>query len=156
MMNMRRSRTFGIVGRDEGIQVLVGFQPTIHQVDDAIGHIENAVVVGDHQNGAALFLGQVLHQGDHVPARFFVEGGGGLIRQNQLGLIDQGAGDRHPLLLPPREGIGLVIDSISQPHLAQNLDRLLIACCEIALVAPPPFLHFGWRSGTQTGCGPGR
>ncbi len=43
---------------------------------------EDAVVVGDHEDGAAFFLSLVLHQPHYVAARLFVEGGDGFVGEN--------------------------------------------------------------------------
>ncbi len=47
---------------------------------------------------------------------FAVQCAGGLVGQDDGRVIDQGAGDGHPLLLPARKLIGLMIDAVAQPH----------------------------------------
>ena len=44
----------------------------------------------------------------HDTARLAVQRAGRLIGQNQRRLVDHGAGDRHPLLLPAGKLVGLV------------------------------------------------
>lgn len=55
-------------------------QPTVLHRQGSIRDIENSVVVGDQQDGAALLPGQPLHQGDDIPAGAAVEGRCWLVR----------------------------------------------------------------------------
>src|SRR5512139_706893 len=54
----------------------------------------------DHGDAGAVLL---LQQRHHLEARRRVERAGGLVGEDQLGVVDERAGDRHPLLLPARE-----------------------------------------------------
>ena len=68
---------------------------------DAIGVLHGGEAVGDDQRGAALheplerLLDQVLALG--------VEGAGGLVEDEDARVLEDGAGDGHPLLLPAGE-----------------------------------------------------
>jgi hypothetical protein len=50
-----------VIELGRGRNPIAGFgQVTIFEVNDAIGDIENAIVVGDKQNGAVFLLGEVV------------------------------------------------------------------------------------------------
>lgn len=83
-------------------------------MNNAVGNVENAIVVGDQKNGAALLLGEALHELYHVATRLAIESRRGLVGQNELGLGDQGVGDRNPLLLPTGSVLGAVIESVPE------------------------------------------
>ena len=78
-------------------------QPAVLEVDDAVGDVEDAVVVRDQQHGDALLLGQIVHQVDHVAAGLLVERRGGLVGEDDARPPGERAGDRDALLLPARE-----------------------------------------------------
>ncbi len=79
------------------------------------------------QQGHALALEPVQPVPEHVP-RLRVQTGGRLVQQQDVGVVDQGAGDRQPTLHPARQrfddGVGPVgeLDEVEQlvslgPHL---------------------------------------
>ena len=48
-------------------------QVTVFHVEDPVGDIQDPVVMGDQQDGAALIAGKLLHQVDDVAARAAVK-----------------------------------------------------------------------------------
>ena len=57
----------------------------------------------------------------------FVDGvqvAGGLIGENDLGIVDQGARDADPLLLSARELSGQMPGTLFQSHMGQGCERL--------------------------------
>ena len=73
-----------------------------------------------HRHALAVQLGQQRH---HVVAGFAVERSGGLVGQDQRGLVHQGPRNRHPLLLPARELVGRVVGARAQAHPPQRGQR---------------------------------
>jgi hypothetical protein len=59
-------------------------------------------------------------------ARPLVQGGGRLIGEDQLGLVDERTSDGDPLPLPPGQLLGFVADALGQPEPAEQLYRLCV------------------------------
>jgi len=76
-------------------------EPSIFQVQDPVRNVEDAIIVGNQQDGCAPLPGQGLHAIDHLAARRLVERRGRLVRQQPGRLSDQGARNGHALPLPP-------------------------------------------------------
>ena len=57
-------------------------------------------------------------------AGIVVQGAGWLVAQQQLGILGQGPGDGHPLLLTAGELCREVAHPVRQPHGAQHLRRV--------------------------------
>ena len=91
-----------------------GAQPAVLEVDDAVGDVEDAVVVGDQQHRDALLLGEVVHQVHHLAAGLLVERGGGLVGQDQARAAGEGARDRHALALSARELRGILLRALAE------------------------------------------
>ena len=98
-----------------------------------------AIFEGDGAGGIAMHQVQEVQAAKHGDAAFFVQlfkiledrmrqngiqRGDRFIRQDQLGILHQGAGDAHALLLPARERIGAHVGLIGQAHLVEAGDRL--------------------------------
>jgi hypothetical protein len=75
---------------------------------------DSRIVGGDDQSGAVLAV-EGEQQVDDPGADRRVQVSGGLVGQQQAGSHDQGAGDRHPLLLPARQLRGQRAGPIAQP-----------------------------------------
>ena len=80
----------------------MGYLTVVH-VCDAIGKIEDAIVVGDDEDGAFRADCDLAQQFHHMVAGVFVEGRGGLIADDELGVVNQRAGESDSLLLTPGE-----------------------------------------------------
>jgi hypothetical protein len=70
---------------------------------DAIGVREDAVVVGDDEDGAFGAAGDLLKNFHDEEAVFGVESGGGFVADDEAGVVDEGAGDGDALLLATGE-----------------------------------------------------
>jgi len=57
------------------------------------------------------------------PSGRFVQIAGGLVGQKQTGIVDQGSGQRHALLLTAAEFAGAMLAAILQPNFFQPLGR---------------------------------
>ena len=70
-------------------------------VDDAHAVADlrhDAQVVGDHEHGGAVLPLELLHHVQHLGLDGHIQGGGGLVGNEQLRVADEGHGDNHPLL----------------------------------------------------------
>ena len=76
-------------------------QPSVRQLDAAVGAASHGRVVGDHHDGVALAV-EFVEKLDHDFFVGLVQVAGGLVGQNQGGMIDQRPSDGHALLLAPR------------------------------------------------------
>src|SRR5205823_12823492 len=76
-----------------GLIVTSSGEPPVLDVQDAIGDVEDPVVVGHQEHGASVTPGQHAHQVHDLPSHLAVEGGGGLVGEDDVGLPGQGARD---------------------------------------------------------------
>ena len=86
-----------------------------------IGHLVE--LVGDDDHRHALLL-EAQHQIQQRPGILLVQGGGGLVQDQQLGLLCQGLGDFHQLLLAGADGLDLDLAALLQAHHLQVFVRL--------------------------------
>ena len=70
---------------------------------DAIGVREDAVVVGDDEDGAFGAAGDLFEDFHDEEAVFGVESGGGFVADDEAWVVDEGAGDGDALLLAAGE-----------------------------------------------------
>lgn len=75
-----------------------------HGVRDVAGGGE-IIVMGDEQQGRGMLAHCVPQHRKHLAAGLGVECSGRLVADEKLGLVDQGAGDRNPLLFAARESL---------------------------------------------------
>jgi hypothetical protein len=92
----------------------------ISKLDDPPGETSDAFLVGDQHDGDSFVFVQSLKGLHDLGASPAVEIAGGLIRQDQAGVIDQGARDGDPLLLSARELSGLMAAPIGEPDRLQR------------------------------------
>ncbi len=83
--------------------------PTVRDLDDTVGGLGDAPVVGDEDDGVA-HCRQLPQQRHHLAARLAVERTGRLVCQDDLATIHQRAGDRDPLLLAAGKLVRPVIE----------------------------------------------
>ena len=100
-----------------------------HPVAD-LGH--DAQVVGNQQQGGTELFLQLVHQFQHLGLDGHVQGGGGLVRQNQLRRAGDAHGDDHPLLHAAGELVGILViagpgDAHHLQHIAGLSPALLLA-----------------------------
>src|SRR5690606_23453814 len=74
-------------------------QPPVDHLDDAVAVGEDVVVVSDHDDGDPPLVAPCREQLDDLVAARPVEGRGGLVDEEQPGVVDEGACDAHPLPL---------------------------------------------------------
>jgi len=77
--------------------------------------------VGDHQQTLAA-RPQVGEQPQDLARGPAVEVAGGLVGQDQQGVVDQGSGQRHPLALAPGQPVGQVVAAIRDIQPLEQLD----------------------------------
>ena len=99
----------------------------VFQGEDPPGLLGDVQVVGDQHQGYAQLPAGVFEQSEHLLARFTVKIARGLVCKEDRRLVGQSAGDGHPLLLPPGEGAGQVIEALAQAqHLHEHVDVFLL------------------------------
>jgi hypothetical protein len=69
------------------------------ELKDSIAALGEVIVVGDVDRGKSMFLMEFGEQIDHLVAGAVVEGAGGFVGEEELGLGDEGTGDGDALLL---------------------------------------------------------
>ena len=83
-------------------------------------------LVGDHHHGDAHAPVDVLDEPEDIPGGLGIQGGGGLIAQQDFGVAGQGPGDGDPLLLPAGELGGVGVRLVGQAHDVQQLPGPLL------------------------------
>ena len=92
----------------------------VPQTDDAVGILLRQFgVVGDHDYEAVFC--HILQQLHDLDARLAVQCAGGLVGQQDVGIVDEGAGDGHALHLAARHLGGALVELVPQAHLPQRL-----------------------------------
>lgn len=99
-----------------GIVGFVDVQPAMVDFRDFPHHpVEKVPIVGDHQDGAFIFLQIVLEPDHHPPVQVV----GRLVQNEQLAGGNEGGGHGHPLFLPAgQQGHGTV--EVRQPQAGEN------------------------------------
>ena len=97
--------------------------PLVHDGDAARQRHRLFLVVGDDDEGDAGALLDVHQLELRVLAQLLVEGAERLVQQQQLGLLGQGAGQRHALALAARELVRLAAGQLRELHQIQHLAR---------------------------------
>ena len=108
--------------------------------------LHHAHLVGDDHHGDAQLAVDVLNQLQDLPGGFGVQGAGGLVAQQHLGIGGQSPGDGNALLLTAGELRGIGLGLVRQPHQLQQLPGLGLGL----LPAHPGQLH-GEADVLQTG-----
>ena len=95
-------------------------------MNDALGHFGDVVLVGDDDDRDALPVDveQDIH---HLLRGLGIEGPGGLIGEDHLGLGDEGAGNGHALFLATGELIGHMIGPVAQAYPVEVLQGEAVA-----------------------------
>ena len=101
-----------------------------------VGHVPGeSHLMGDDDHGGLLF-GQGADHPQHLAGELRVQGGGGLVKAEDIGAEGQGPGDGHPLLLAAGELVGVMPRPVGQTHLGQQRPSLLLDLSEDALLLP--------------------
>jgi hypothetical protein len=82
----------------------------------------HSAVVGDTDNGTAFFAGDLAKQAHHAFAALGIERGGGLISEDDLRRVRQGAGNGDALLFAPGEFLGQVVLTFAD---AEEIEQFL-------------------------------
>ncbi len=98
----------------------VTFHTAVTQFHYAVGISGHFFIVGDDDESDALFLVQLLQQGHHLRAGRAVQIAGWFIGQDERGVVNEGAGDSHPLLFATRKFGGDVLQPMAQPYRFQQ------------------------------------
>ena len=83
------------------------------EFDAAIGELADGRIVGDHEDGVA-FAVEIAQQANHGFFVGFVEIAGGLVGENQLGMIDQRASDGDTLLFAAGKLRGKMVEAFAE------------------------------------------
>ena len=98
-----------------------GLQASIFQLEPSVGEsIEQLEVVGGHDDGGSgcvELTEDIQHPFRVVP----VQVSGGLVRQDDVGLSGDGAGDGYPLLLAPGKLVGMGVATVGQSRAFEDL-----------------------------------
>ena len=105
---------------------------------DPVGHVRHdAHVVGDEQDSGVQFLLQRPQQIENVGLHGHVEGRGGLVGDDHLGVAGKGHGDHHTLPHTTRQLVGVLLDAplrIRDTDGFEQVDRLLpgdLTVCDV-------------------------
>jgi hypothetical protein len=87
------------------------YAPGVHHRDLVGGLGDHAEVVGDHDHRRARLTLQAFDQLEDLRLHRHVEGGGGLVGDQQAGLVDQRHRDHRALTHPARELVGIGLEA---------------------------------------------
>jgi len=82
--------------------------PSVLHPDNPVRHLGEALIVGDDNEGLAELLAEVEEELVELLFVLRVEGAGGLVGKDDIGLVHEGAGHGDALLLATRELGGAV------------------------------------------------
>ena len=105
---------------------LLADDAAVHHKNPAAHAGNHAQIVGDHDDGGVAALLQVVQQIQHLRLNGHVQGGGGLVCDDQLGLAGDGRGDHHALAHAAGELVGVLLESrlrVGNLHALQKLQR---------------------------------
>ena len=92
--------------------------------NDLVAHIgDHAQVVGNHDDGHAHFLLQVLHQLQNLGLNGHVQSGGGFIGNQDVRLTGQRHGDHHPLAHAAGKLVGILLQPLFRLVHAHQLEH---------------------------------
>ena len=102
------------------ISSLPRHDPAVLDADDAVSHLGDFLIMGDHHHSLGKLLAGHLHEAQHILAGSAVQIAGGLVGQKNGGLGGQSPGDSYPLLLSTRELARQVPELFSRPKVAMT------------------------------------
>ena len=88
-----------------------------------IEHVQRAVVVCHHHHGGTAFMGDLAEQLHDLAASLAVQCRRRLICQNKAGLVGEGAGHGHALLLTSGKGVGEIVGAIRDAQVVEQFHR---------------------------------
>ena len=131
------------------VKYLVG-RPLLHHLaavhhHDVVGHLGyDAEVVGDEDYAGAVFLLQLAEQLENGLLHRHVEGRGGLVGNEYVGVVDQRHGYHHALFLAAADLVGVAFENLfwaGKEHLFEEPDNALLGCLLVASVVPIVGMH---------------
>ena len=94
--------------------------PTILDMDHLICHRGNGRIVGDDHDRHTLLPAGVLKQPQDRLAGDIIQGAGGLITEQQFGILCQGTGNGDPLLFTARELGREIAQPVAESHMPEH------------------------------------
>ena len=94
---------------------------SIMQSNTPLGACGDIAGVSDDHDGASIAM-KLLKQSQDLLARLAVQCAGRFVSQDERWIIDDGAGNDHPLLFSAGQLIGPMVGTVTQPH---SLERAL-------------------------------
>lgn len=88
--------------------------PILH-LQDSVKDVQRALIVCDDNYARALLVGHFAEQFHNLPATVAVQRRGGLICQNEVWFVGQGASHGDSLLLAAGERVRAVVDALGVP-----------------------------------------
>ena len=132
------------LGKDGGGGALLHHVPAVEHQGAAAQLADHPQVVGDEGDGGAQLVPELAHQVQDLGLDGYVQGGGGLVGDEQLRPAGQGHGDHHPLAQAARELIGVAVHPFfGHGHVdhAQGFDGLLPGLLLIEALMEAKDLH---------------
>ena len=99
------------------------------------------LVVGHHQDGLAALLVDLVQELHDLGTHLGIQVTGGLVRQDDGGVADQGAGDSHPLALTSGELRGEMPDTVVQSYGINHLQSPFLALGRTHFAVQQGHLH---------------
>ena len=113
---------------------LIAGDDTVPDGDDAVSEFGDVGLVGDEDDGVAAGM-KIVEERHDLVAGLGVEVSGRLVRQDDGGIVDQGASDGDALALAAGEFVGFVQHARAEADaLEGSLGALLALCCRSAVI----------------------
>jgi hypothetical protein len=94
---------------------------SVDDVEDAVAGAGEIGVVGDDDEGFAAFVGEIEEEGHDFGAVFGIEVAGGFVGEEDIGIVDKGAGDGGALLFAPGEFGGEMVKAVAEADFFEGL-----------------------------------
>ena len=113
---------------DGGVSAFVvgsgGMQQPLPQVKLAVAERGQRGIVGDRDKRASILAGETEQEVDDPASRGGIQIPGRLVGEEDAGVVDQRAGDRHALLLPAAQLGGEMVETARQTDPAEKVTGL--------------------------------
>ena len=114
-----------MTSRLETVALLLA-QSAIDDAHHAVAEVEHPLVVRHHHGGLAPLMHLPGQQFNDFPPPGAVEAGGGFVREDELRVVHQGAGDGDALPLPAAQRLREVTGTFGEAQQPQQVVRLLL------------------------------
>jgi hypothetical protein len=94
-------------------------EAAVSEIEAAVGELSDGRVVSDHEDGVA-FVVEFAEEANDFFLVGFVEVAGGLVGEDELGVIDEGAGDGDTLLLAAGKLSGEMLDAVGEADASER------------------------------------